>query len=142
MATFIDAGVFVAAYNTRDRSHKEAIELIKTATGGRYGALYTSDYIFDETVTLMLARTKKPDFAFGVGEFIVGNPSRNIPSFAKLLRVDDNVFADAWTLFKRYASKGLSFTDCTTVALMNQVKIDTLLSFDRSFDGIVKRVAE
>jgi len=140
MSAFIDAGMFVAAYNTRDRSHKEATDLIRAAIGEQYGSLYTSDYIFDEAVTLMLARTKNPEFAFGVGELILGNPSRGIPSFAELLHVDEEVFSDAWTLFKRYASRGLSFTDCTTLALMKRAKIDVLLSFDRSFDGIVKRV--
>jgi predicted nucleic acid-binding protein len=70
----------------------------------------------------------------------LGNPSRGISSFAELLHVDEEVFSDAWTLFRRYAAKGLSFTDCTIVALMKRAKIDVLLSFDRSFDGIVKRV--
>lgn len=140
MSAFIDAGIFVAAYNTRDDNHNRAIELINNAIKGQYGSLSTSDYIFDEAVTLMLARTKNPEFAFGVGEFILGNPSRNIPSFAKLIHIDEELFSEAWTIFKRYAVKGLSFTDCTTVALMKRGKIDALLSFDRSFDGIVKRV--
>jgi len=140
MSAFIDAGIFVAAYNTRDNNHNRAIELVNNAMKGQYGSLSTSDYIFDEAVTLMLARTKNPEFAFGVGEFILGNPSRSISSFAKLIRVDEEVFSDAWTIFKRHAVKGLSFTDCTTVVLMKRSKIDTLLSFDSSFDGIVKRV--
>lgn len=140
MSAFIDAGIFVAAYNTRDDNHKRAIELISDAMKGQYGSLSTSDYIFDEAVTLMLARTKNPEFAFGVGEFILGDPSRSIPSFVKLIHVDEEVFSDAWAIFKRYAVKGLSFTDCTTVALMKRLKIDNLLSFDSSFDGIVKRV--
>jgi len=140
MSAFIDAGIFVAAYNTRDDNHSRAIELINNAMKGQYGSLSTSDYIFDEAVTLMLARTKNPEFAFGVGEFILGDSSRSIPSFAKLIHVDEEVFSDAWAIFKRYAVKRLSFTDCTTVVLMKRGKIDALLSFDRSFDGIVKRV--
>lgn len=139
MSAFIDAGIFVAAYNTRDDNHSRAIDLVNNAIKGQYGSLSTSDYIFDEAVTLMLARTKNPEFAFGVGEFILGNPSRSISSFAKFIRVNEEVFSNAWIIFKRYAVKGLSFTDCTTVALMKREKIDALLSFDRGFDGIVKR---
>jgi predicted nucleic acid-binding protein len=54
--------------------------------------------------------------------------------------VDENVFMDSWPLFRKYAAKGLSFTDCTIVALMKRENIDILLSLDRGFDGIVKRV--
>lgn len=140
MSVFIDAGVLVAAYNTRDQNHKKANDFIMSAIKGQYGTPYTSDYVFDEAVTLMLARTKKPEFALGLGEFILGNASRGIRSFAQLLRVDEDVFEDAWAVFGKYVAKGLSFTDCTTVSLMNRAKIGVLLSFDHGFDGILKRV--
>jgi hypothetical protein len=70
----------------------------------------------------------------------LGNLTKGIPSLAELLHVDDETFSNSWELFKQYASRGLSFTDCTTVALMKRSRIDTLLSFDSSFDGIVKRM--
>lgn len=140
MSAFIDAGMFVAFYNTRDRNHEEAVRILNSAATGEYGLLYTSDYVFDEAVTLMLARTKKPSLALGVGELILGNPARGIPSFAELLYVDEETFTAAWGLFKRYSVKGLSFTDCTILALMKEEGIENLISFDRSFDGIVKRL--
>ncbi|MFH1821948.1 MAG: type II toxin-antitoxin system VapC family toxin [Methanobacteriota archaeon] len=140
MSAFIDAGVLIAAYNTRDQNHERASQLIMSAIKREYGTPYTSDYVFDEAVTLMLTRTKKPEFALGLGEFILGNPANKIPSFTKLLRVDEDIFSASWAIFRKYSAKGLSFTDCTTVSLMNQDRIDVLLSFDRSFDEIVKRV--
>ncbi len=140
MAAFIDTGVFVAFSNVEDRNHVNAVELLQRATGGEYGSVFTSDYVLDETVTLALMRTKKPALAIEVGELILGNPARGIQSFAKLLHVDDETFAEAWALFKRYAGRGLSFTDCTTIALMKGEGIESLISFDRSFGGIVKIV--
>lgn len=140
MAVFIDTGVFVAFSNVKDRNHARAIELMQQATGGEYGPVFTSDYVFDETVTLALMRTKKPTLALEVGELILGNPARGTPSFAKLLHVDDEIFAAAWVLFKRYSKRGLSFTDCTIITLMKRVGIESLISLDRSFDGIIKRL--
>jgi uncharacterized protein len=140
MSAFIDAGVLVAAYNKRDENHEKASELIMSAIKREYGTPYTSDYVFDEAVTLMLARTKKPEFALGLGEFILGNLANKTPGLAKIIRVDEDVFSDSWDIFRKYSAKGLSFTDCTTVSLMSLSRMDVLLSFDRSFDGIVKRV--
>jgi len=140
MAVFIDTGLFVAFSNVKDRNHARAIEIMQEATGGEYGPVFTSDYVFDEAVTLALMRAKKPALAIEVGELILGNPARGPPSFAKLLHVDDETFATAWALFKRYSKKGLSFTDCTTITLMKRAGIESLISLDRSFDGIVKRL--
>ncbi len=140
MPAFIDSGMFVAAYNTRDSNHKSAQEIIKAAIDGRHGPLYTSDYVFDEAVTLMLARTKNPKHALGLGLFILGDPSKQAESFAQMISVDEDAFKESWSLFRKYAARGLSFTDCTILALMKRENIDTLLSFDRSFDGIVQRV--
>lgn len=140
MAAFVDTGVLVAFSNAEDKSHAKAIELLQQATRGEYGAIFSSDYVFDEAVTLALMRTKNPTRALEVGGLLLGNPAKGISGLAQLLHVDDETFSDSWALFKRYAGKGLSFTDCATVALMKRAKIDTLLSFDSSFDGIVKRV--
>jgi len=135
MAAFIDTGVFVAFSNVKDRNHARAIELLRRAAGGEYGSVFTSDYVFDETVTLALMRTKDPAIALEVGEVILGNPS-----FSELLYVGDETFADAWALFKRYTGRVLSFTDCTILALMKMAKIESLISFDGGFDGIVERI--
>ncbi|MDI6820184.1 MAG: type II toxin-antitoxin system VapC family toxin [Candidatus Hodarchaeaceae archaeon] len=140
MTAFIDTGVFVAFNNVDDRNHARAIEILQRAMSGEHRSVFTSDYVFDEAVTLALMRTKKPATAIEIGELILGNPPRGIPRFIELLHVDDETFARAWALFKRYSAKGLSFTDCTTIALMKEEGIESLISFDRSFDGIVKRL--
>lgn len=36
----------------------------------------------------------------------------------------------------------LSFTDCTSIAIIKGREIDYVASFDTDFDGIVDRVAE
>jgi len=141
VSAFVDTGVLVAFSNIKDKNHAKAVELLQRAEQGEYGSVFSSDYVFDETVTLALMRTKNPTIALGAGELLLGNPAKDIPGLVELLHVDDETFSNSWELFKRYASRMLSFTDCTTVAMMKRSKIDALLSFDSSFDGIVNRVS-
>ena len=138
MSIFIDTGVFVAFHNTKDVNHLKALEIIKNIATGKLGPAYTSDYIFDEAVTTALVRTRKPKVALTVGKMIQGELT--IP-FLVVLRVNATAFKEAWKLFSRYADKGLSFTDCTSVALMNQNKIENIASFDTDFDGIKPRIS-
>jgi hypothetical protein len=141
VSAFVDTGVLVAFSNIKDKNHAKAVELLQRAGQGEYGSVFSSDYVFDEMVTLALMRTKNPTIALGAGELLLGNPAKDIPGLVELLHIDNGIFSDSWAIFKRYAGKRLSFTDCTTVALMKREKIDALLSFDHSFDGIVKRLS-
>jgi len=59
MVTFIDTGVLIAARNRSDVNYERAVSLLRRALAGEYGALYTSDYVFDEAVTVALVRTGK-----------------------------------------------------------------------------------
>lgn len=58
-----------------------------------------------------------------------------------MLPVSPAVFDDAVSLFDRYDDQGLSFTDVSTIALAERHDVDTVLSFDNDFDGIVDRTA-
>ena len=39
----------------------------------------------------------------------------------------------AWEIFVQYEDKGFSFTDCTSFAIMERLKIDTAFVFDDHF---------
>ena len=133
MGVFIDTGVFVATRNIRDVNHSRAIELLREAVNGKWGTMYTSNFIFDEAVTLALVRTKRVDIALDIGNFILSAP-------IVFLHVNEEAFNIAWTIFKRYAERGLSFTDSTSIALMRIHRIEYIMSFDKHFDGIVSRL--
>ncbi|MCW4050813.1 MAG: PIN domain-containing protein [Candidatus Bathyarchaeota archaeon] len=137
MAVFIDTGIFVAFHNTRDKNHKRAVEIIKTIASGQHGAAYTSDYVFHEAVTVTLTRTRRHEVAVRLGEMLLGI---GIQPFVVILNVDEGAFRASWHLFTTLTDRGLSFTDCTTLALLKAHDIEYLASFDTDFDGLVPRI--
>jgi len=133
LSVFIDTGIFVAARNAADKDHRRGKELMKRAFDGEFGAVYTSDYVIDEAVTTALARTKRLGLAIDIGEFILRSP-RIIK-----LRVSEDVFDAAWEKFKSLR-KPMSFTDCTSLALVEKGGIGRIASFNSGFDGLVERI--
>ena len=135
MAVFIDTGIFVAVHNADDQYHQRSKELMKNALKGNLGRIFTSDYIIDEAITTALARTRKHDIAVDLGTYIIESP--RIIKFT----IDQDTFNDAWTKFKTLEDKGLSFTDCTSVALIEKRGINHIMSFDCGFDGLTQRIS-
>ncbi|MFQ6077393.1 MAG: type II toxin-antitoxin system VapC family toxin [Candidatus Bathyarchaeia archaeon] len=138
MSVFIDSGIFVAFHNIRDPNHGRASELIREIVTGGLGSAYTSDYVFDEAVTTALVRTRRTEMALSVGRMILGELTR---PFLAVLTVNGEAFREAWKLFQKHAGRGLSFTDCTSIALMRVRGIENIASFDEDFDGIVPRIS-
>ena len=134
MTIFIDTDIFVAQRNAEDINHKRSKELLIAALKSNWGKIYTSDYIIDEAITTALARTKRHDIAVDLGSFIIDSPS-----FSKLI-VESEVFNVAWKKFKNLKHKGLSFTDCTSLALTESHGIKQIMSFDCGFDGLIQRI--
>lgn len=139
MSLFLDTGVIVASANPRDVNHRAASLLLRAAGTGRFGEVFSSDYIFDEAVTLALVRTRRADLAIRVGELILGTgtPGR----LMGLAYISPRALLRAWARFQRLASRGLSLTDCTSLEIIESLRIDEIASFDRDFDGLVARRA-
>ena len=134
LTVFIDTGIFVAARNKSDVNHERAVNLLKNALKGKYGVMYTSDYVFDEAVTVALIRTGRPEIAIDIGNFILSSTK------IQMLYVDKTVFVDAWRIFSKFMNKRLSFTDATSIALIKRYNINDIMSFDKHFDGIIPRI--
>jgi predicted nucleic acid-binding protein len=142
MSIFIDAGVFIAYANNKDKHHARAFGLIDDIMENKYGAVFTSELVFDEAVTFMLYKTGDVRNAARIRDLIAGNKEKNIPQFINMLFIDSEVLDEGWKIFVKYADKKLSFTDCSTIELMNSRDIEYLASFDGGFDGIVSRLPE
>ena len=127
ISVLLDTDFLVAYYNTREKNHPKAVELLNELETGELGRLWVSDYGFDETITLL----KKY-----LGNKAATEKGNVILSSLELVRVDTEAFGLAWELSKKLDK--LSFTDCTHIALMKHFDIDYLATFDSAFDEIVK----
>jgi len=137
MTVLVDTGVLYADHDTDAARHDAASDALETVYDGELGQPYVSDYIYDEAITLTLTRGTHTA-ATQLGERIRGGGS--YPSAYELLRVSAAVFEDAVAVFERYDDQQLSFTDATTIALLNRRGLDGVVSFDDDFDGIVDRI--
>jgi uncharacterized protein len=126
MSVFLDT-CFIAAYaNQSDINHAKASRTANLIKDGELGHLFVSDYVFDEVVTLVAIRTSHSK-AKEIGAHIL-NSRINIVS------VSTAQFSRAWELFKKNGS--LSFTDCTTMCLMQENNIKNLATFDKEFKRV------
>lgn len=138
MSVFIDTGVFVAAQNRSDANHKAARAALDLVLSRKLGRAFTSDYVFDEAVTLARVRTGSLAEAKAIASRILGRAP--MPHVFDMLMVTGPVFRDALRVLETYEDKPLSVTDATSVALIRRRGIDRILSFDRDFDGVVDRL--
>ncbi len=129
MTVLIDSSVFVAYGNLDDVHHNRSKNIIEDIASKKYGKPFTSDYVFDESVTVALARTKDLDKAVKLGRLI-------LESEVRLLIVDDIIFKEAWKLFERDNRQKMSFTDLTNIALMRTYGIEYIASFDEAFKKV------
>lgn len=117
------------------------MELAERVRLGELGTPYTSDYVFDEVVATALIRTGNPETAIKAGEIVLGSLVHSTRPLAKLVAVGEGAFNAAWAAFRTKKNRRLSFTDHTIVAQMKELSLDTLVSFDSGFDGVVRRVS-
>ncbi|MBI1935895.1 type II toxin-antitoxin system VapC family toxin [Candidatus Woesearchaeota archaeon] len=119
----IDASVFCAYSNTRDVHHNNAVKVISDMLSDKYGSPITTDYIFDETVTVVKRKCNR-HFANEIGNFLLN-------SEFLVARIDDFIFQKAWEICQE--EDGLSFTDCASIAFMRAFGIRYIATFDKGF---------
>lgn len=134
MSLFIDTGVFYAHQHERSSRHDIATGALRSTLSGDFGALYTSDYVHDETATLVRKRTGEFDAAKAVSDRILGDGSP-----ITVLQVDEPRVRASVEAFRQYRDHDLSFTDATILSQVQANDIDAILSFNDDFDGIIRR---
>ncbi len=129
MAVFIDTGAFMAYRNKKDVYHSEADDLLRRALQREFGSIFTTDFIYDETLTLVMVRTGNKNVAKDISDVMLS------PRI-EMMMIDDAVLNKARELFFRLFDKRISFTDATTMAVMQQERIGKIITFDSHFKGM------
>jgi len=119
---FVDTGAWYAYINAKDPDHFKVREFLDSFEE----KLVTSSYIFDEIITLVLARLGHQK-AVKVGEVLL------TPKVVELVRVGAADEWSAWQLFQQRSDKMYSFTNCASFVLMRRLKLAKALTLDEHF---------
>lgn len=119
---FVDTSAWFAFANRDDPEHKGVAALL----GSSQGRLITSNFIFDETVTLCLYRLGHA-VAEKVGCVLLDSAR------VDLLRITPEDENAAWKLFCQRPDHTYSFTDCTSFVIMRRLGIRTAAALDDDF---------
>jgi len=119
---FVDTSAWYAFANADDRRHEDVAAALKSWAG----RLVTTDFVFDELVTLLRYRAGHSQ-AVAVGSALVDGKS------CLLVSVEPNDFQAAWQQFSNQYDQRLSFTDCTSFAVMRRLKLETAAALDDDF---------
>ncbi|MHB8567115.1 MAG: type II toxin-antitoxin system VapC family toxin [Nitrososphaerales archaeon] len=128
MRFFVDTSALVALVGFDDNNHESATEFREDLRREKTQVklLITSNYVFDETMTLARARISHAS-AVSLGEALKSS---------KLFRIDwitPELDLAAWDIFVKYHDKGFSYTDCTSFALMKSRGITKVFGYDEHF---------
>jgi predicted nucleic acid-binding protein len=125
MNYFVDTSYWCALYNAKDKNQHQA-RLLWEKAASQPVKLFVSDYIFNETITLIRMRIGRAH-AVELAESLLHS------KVVIFLEVDKGVREKAWQIFKKYADQDFSFTDCSSFVLMQMHGIKKVLAFDRHF---------
>ena len=124
--TFIDTSGFYALLVRRDRLHDQAAAFVAQAVHD-LDRFVTTDYVLDESATLLSAR--------GYGRLV--RPLFGSISSSNAIRIEWTTperFYQTQDFFLRHSDKAWSFTDCLSFVLMQEYGLQSALTSDQHFE--------
>jgi len=125
MRIFVDTGAWIAIADKNDQYAKIATKFYTNLIIQRSN-LFTSNLVLVETFNL-LSRTIGSKSTTKFGDALKTNVFLTVES---ITLVD---WERGWKIFGKYDDKDFSFTDCTSFALMERLKVKSAFSFDVHF---------
>ena len=125
MRLLVDTAAWVALNNRTDENHRAAVECVSRFKTEPV-LFYTTDYIVDETVTLLRFKVSHSQALLFLGFLrTTANVTR--------VQVTDELIASAEGICRTYQDKRWSFTDCVSFAFMDETGLEDAFSFDKNF---------
>ena len=119
---FVNTGAWYATVVETDQDHASAVQW----SSRKSALLITTDYIIDETLTLLRAR-RHVQRAMMLGEQLFSG------AYARIHYLTPADIELAWQTFRLFSDKDWSFTDCTSRVVIESLHIKRVLTFDRHF---------
>ncbi len=126
MRVLADSAAWLAVYDRRDPDHDNCVGLLNQWARQR-AAVFVTDYILDETLTLILSRIGHRH-AVNFGQRLLKS------QLIHIVRLDQKNWNGAWQMFQQYDDKDFSFTDCTSFVVMRELHLADAFTFDHHFE--------
>lgn len=123
---FVDASAWYALLAEKDLHHSEAAEFFAEVARGRFGAPVTTDYVLDETFTLLrLCQGVAP--VRRLADLLQRSPTIH------RVRIGEGTFQASLELMLSHADKKWSFTDCSSFVTMREAGVSRAFTLDHNF---------
>ncbi|UBF26466.1 PIN domain-containing protein [Kovacikia minuta CCNUW1] len=119
---FVDTSAWFASIVPSDTDYQVASTWVSQNTQ----PLLTTDYVIDETLTLLRARGE------ALRAIALGNAFFS-DALATIYYLAEDDIRHTWQVFRQFSDKDWSFTDCASRVVMNQLKLTQAFTFDYHF---------
>ena len=123
---FVDTAAWLALLNKSDALHEKAKRIRNKLVRERRQFLLT-DYIVVE-IANALSRIPFRQTAVQIISLIQSSANTMV------VRVDKEIFGEAWRLYSERLDKEWSFTDCTSFIVMNSMGLTDVFTSDHHFE--------
>lgn len=125
---FVDTSGWVAITDSKDKNHVAATKFMVEIA--RKSSLVITDYILDEAYTLLLMNA-------GHATTVKFKEKLDImcqQGIVSIHWVDEATLNNSWAVFEKFnVDKRWSFTDCVSYAVMKELDITEVFTFDHHF---------
>ncbi|MFH1561012.1 MAG: PIN domain-containing protein [Patescibacteria group bacterium] len=119
---FIDASFYLSLLNSVDSNHERALELGRKFQDREY---VTTQMVLGEVLTVGSMRYDK--------ELTIKFVEKILQSKTRILLEQPELIKKAFLLFKTIKSKNTSWVDCYSFAVIEKLRIQEALTFDKDF---------
>ena len=123
---FVDTSAWYAVEVEDDVNHEAACKFLAEIASGKHGVSITTDYVLDETLTLLRSRRDLVSASYFIDKI---RKSKSV----RVFWIDESLFEKALDVFRKSERKSWSFTDCTSFALMRDLSVSEAFTFDTHF---------
>jgi predicted nucleic acid-binding protein len=123
---FVDTSAWYAVEVEDDVNHEAACKFLAEIASGKHGVSITTDYVLDETLTLLRSRRDLVSASCFIDKI---RKSKSV----RVFWIDESLFEKALDVFRKSERKSWSFTDCTSFALMRDLSVSEAFTFDTHF---------
>lgn len=128
---FVDASFYLSILQKNDSNHTKAVSWWKSFPDDVQKM--TSQAILGEVLTVGSQRhDRRLTIAF-VEKILAGNTNIVLETAPLVAR--------SWEIFKKVTKKDVSWVDCYSAAIIEVYKIETVLTFDREFQQLLRTQA-